>query len=155
MKYIFLIVIAITLNALEFSFKDFREAEKILVLKEFKKLYKERKNIHYNMRQVLKHARSKNLHKNRISFFQAKNSTYRESYLVELNNLYVEDEFICDFECNKEILESPQDATGIAGDATNIVEEDSDFANTMPEYTIPQDENSDIRGTVKSPWARR
>lgn len=147
MKYIFLVItlLAITLNALEFNFQDFRETQKRLVLKEFKRLFKERKNIQHNMRQVLKHARSKNLHKNSISFFQAKDTAYKESYLVELNNLYTNDEPICESECKNEISES----------STDSINGDLDYENAISDTVVSEIIDSNIRGSVKNPWAKR
>ncbi len=130
MRYIFLILFFLytTLGALEFSFDDLRTQERILALKEFKALYKKRKNIHYNMRQTLKHARSKNLHKNNLSFFQAKSFNYEEDHPMELRTVYLSSEVVCDGDCQNE---------------------DIDASTTIQEI------NSDIRGAVSSPWALR
>ena len=132
MRYIFLIVIFLdlTLSALELSFEDLRKMEKSSALQEFKKLHKERKNIHSRMRQVLKHARSKNLHKNSISFFQAKNTSY-----IELRKVYVDELLTCE-SCDL-----------VSTSSANIIGDD-----TPP---ITGEINSAIRGTIKSPWSRR
>lgn len=132
MRYIFLIVIFLdlTLSALELSFEDLRKMEKSSALQEFKKLHKERKNIHSRMRQVLKYARSKNLHKNSISFFQAKNTSY-----IELRKVYVDELLTCE-SCDL-----------VSTSSANIIGDD-----TPP---ITGEINSAIRGTIKSPWSRR
>ena len=132
MRYIFLIVIFLdlTLSALELSFEDLRKMEKSSVLQEFKKLHKERKNTHSRIRQVLKHARSKNLNKNSISFFQAKNTSY-----IELRKVYVDELLTCE-SCVLTFTSS----ANIIGD------------NTPP---ITGEINSAIRGTIKNPWSRR
>jgi len=157
MKYIFLIGIflQVTLIASEFSFDDLRKVERALALKEFKKLYKERKNIHYNMRNVLKHARSKSLHKNNLSFFQAKKFNYEESHPLELSNVYLSGEVICNGDCQASteidsivvdvtppVIALELEQTGVA--ASNIV--------PTPSF---KKESTPIRGSVVSPWARR
>ena len=156
MKYIFLIAVflQITLMALEFGFDDLRKVERTLVLKEFKKLYKERKNIHYNMRNVLKHARSKSLHKNNLSFFQAKKFSYEEAHPLELSNVYLSGEVTCNTDCQalleiESIVEVAPPSIALEFDKTGVAESSLVPTPEFKKVGLP------IRGSVVSPWARR
>jgi len=156
MKYIFLIAVLlqVTLMALEFGFDDLRKVERALVLKEFKKLYKERKNIHYNMRKVLKHARSKSLHKNNLSFFQAKKFSYKELHPLELSNVYLNAEVTCSVDCQgsleiENIVDISPPGLSIEFDQSGIAESSLVPTPEFKKVAVP------IRGSVVSPWARR
>lgn len=130
MRYIFLtfVIMNITLSAFDYNFSAFRQEQRVLVLKEFKELYKVRKNIHYNMRQVLKHARSKNLQKRSISFFQAKKAIYKEAHPMELSNVYL-------------------------GGETNA-EEYTEGTISISDTSLDGDEPK-IRGGISNPWIRQ
>jgi len=156
MKYIFLIGIflQITLMALEFSFDDLRKVERALVLKEFKKLYKERKNIHYNMRNVLKYARSKSLHKNNLSFFQAKKFNYEEAHTLEQSNVYLGGEIPCSVNCKGDldtetIVDKPSFGIELELGQSNVAD-----SNLIPTSTAKKI-GPPVRSSVVSPWARR
>lgn len=154
MKYVMIIIVmgVWQLQAIELSFTSLRLEEKALVLNAFKKLYKERRHIHKNMRQVLKHSRAKNLQKNRLSFFQPKmpNSlNYNEEHPVETNGVLVMLQTPCGDAC---ILPSRPDAEG----NTDVLPSGTDSGGTYDDGSIPsQDEQSGVRPTTISPWALR
>jgi len=143
-----IILFNIPMYALEFGFDDLRKYERLLVLKEFKKLYKERKNIHYNARQVLKHARSKSLSKNNLSFFQAKKFNYEEVHPIEQSNVYLSGEVTCDGDC-----QAPSQIT-VTDTAPPMIPGSAVETSTEPSFALEK-ENTPIRGSIVSPWARR
>lgn len=164
MKYIFLITIIFSnfIFALEYSFDDLRKSQKELVLKEFKKLYKERKNIHHNSRHVLKHARSKSLNKNHLSFFQAKGSLYEDSMQTELTNVFLSGDVTCGSDCTKESesleIEPTIDNPSIPEISDNLETTtlaDGNFITSPISETLITKKDSSIRNTVNSPWARK
>ncbi|RUM62831.1 MAG: hypothetical protein DSZ03_06020 [Sulfurimonas sp.] len=151
MKY-FMMILIVTgswqLQALELSFTALRFEEKTLALKAFKKLYKERRNVHKNMRQVMKHARAKSLKKNHLSFFQPKASDtlhYNEEHLFETNGALV----ILQTPCDGCILppRPDNDVSVSSGTNTDAPHEDSD---------VPSGNDAQgVRPTTISPWALR
>jgi len=162
MKYIVVMIFLLHVNlfASVFSFEELRDNEKELVLEEFKKLYKIRKNIHQNMRQVLKHARSKNLHKKHLSFFQAKG--HDESYPMELSNVFASGETpTCEADCQTVPSSDFEDSsTNIDEIASQPISPEQEISGGMPEIDtpteiIPEKESSGIRDSVTSPWAKR
>ncbi len=157
MKYItvFIILLQTSLFGIEFSFNDLRSQERILVLKEFKRLYYKRKNIHQNMSQVLKNARSKSLQKNQISFFQAK-SKYKDEHPGELSNVYLQISTPCEQDC--QVLQTgandEMEIPDLIGDNDNEIDRpiniiDSDTAIDEKVKT------TNIREFAVNPWAKR
>jgi len=153
MKYIIMIVLVGVwqLSAMELSFTSLRLEEKTLALNAFKKLYKERRNVHKSMRQVLKHARAKSLQKNRLSFFQPKtveSLNYNEEHPLETNGALVVLQTPCGDACilpsrpdnnDNSALPSGTDSEGIYDDGSTLSNED----------------DSSLRPTTVSPWALR
>ena len=151
MRYIllFLFLLHVELFGLDtYSFEELRQDERVLVLKEFKALYKVRKNMHYSMRQVLYSARAKSLHKNSLSFFQAKHP-------LELSTVYTNisqsSEENAQTEQTQNLPPPINNDSGVSGSTTIL--------DTSQETTVVEVENtpvtSGVRGGVKSPWARR
>ncbi len=144
------------LSAMELSFTSLRLEEKTLALNAFKKLYKERRNIHKSMRQVLKHARAKSLQKNRLSFFQPKaieSLSYNEEHLFETNGALVELQTPCPKGC---IAPSPPDDSIYSGSDTTETESNMPPSNDSHDnITLESSKESGIRPTTVSPWALR
>ncbi len=154
MKYIVVIIwLGIgQLSAMELSFTSLRLEEKTLALKAFKKLYKERRNVHKSFSQVLKHARAKSLQKSRLSFFQPKtleSLNYNEAHLFETNGVLVELQSSCGDTC---ILPSRPDHDG---DNTVLPSETDSEGVYEDSSTLSQEEESSLRPTMVSPWALR
>ncbi len=123
------------LKADELTFETLREQQRALVLHEFKALYKQRQDIHQNLRQVLKHARTKNLGRNQLSFFQP----FKESHEMETSNVF--------FSAVVPDEEKPDIGTAVPGDISG-----GDFSGGVETPTeSAKDEN--IRTMVVSPWA--
>lgn len=150
MRYILLVLTLLNINTFsaELSFEELRKSEKALVLKEFKKLFKHRKNIHYNIRQTMKHARSKNLHKNHISFFQAKNSNYEQTHQMELSDVFFGTEIICKDNCQSTSTETDS-SLEILPETPHVPEDIS------PDNPIIEEENNNIRNSIQNPWMRK
>jgi len=151
MKYILFILILLHVNifAQELSFQEIRKYEKSLVLKEFKKLFKNRKNIHAKIRQTMKHARSKNLYKNHISFFQAKNSNYEQTHQLELSDVFFGKNILCEGDCN-------DDYTEVNDAATDGLEDPLDTGLSTPSPDdIGEEINNNIRNYVQNPWMKK
>jgi len=182
MRYIVIISILlhVSLFGLEFTFDDLRKEERIVVLQEFKKLYYKRKNVHQNIRQVLNHARSNSLNKNKISFFQAK-TKYKKIQAKELNNAYVPTDISCEVECQNASVDvgynsssvlnhtsskssqkkstpsfqaktkyKKKQPSGLSYDGDTTSIVDSDINFAVEDTGVFK-----IRGSAASPWAKR
>jgi len=160
MKYLFLITVFFfyIADASTISFEELRKSERAEALKNFKKLYKVRQNIHYNVPYSLKNARSKNLRKNSLHFFQAKSYKNEQAQIMELSNSFLSGEVTCDTGCkNDEKL--PEITEGIIGVSTTvapptipgIIEAD----NAATSSASIQTQSAPVRKTVSSPWVRR
>lgn len=79
MRGALLLLIALALWGKSPDFETFRSQERQLVLAEFKKLYKQRRHVHPNLRQALRHARSKTLQKGRLELFQPSSAYFEQS----------------------------------------------------------------------------
>jgi len=138
MKIIFILFLFFSiLYANQLTFERLREQERSLVLREFKKLYKQRQDVHQNLRQVLKHSRAKNLNKTQLSFFQPK-----DTHQMEASNVFFTSEIEpCD-ECND-----------------NLDSVDTSVPEFSEDYTAGNEISNDInaptevRSPVVSPWA--
>jgi len=139
---LFMILLFLTvLNAKEPSFEALRQHERTLVLREFKKLYKKREDIHQNMRQVLKHSRAKNLNKNRLNFFQP----IKETHAIEASNVFFS---VSDTPCEE------------CGNESDTPDSNNDFSGEISavepgtgEPSAGETLSNDIRATAVSPWA--
>jgi len=141
------------LSAMELSFTSLRLEEKTLALNAFKKLYKERRNIHQSMRQVLKHARAKSLQKNRLSFFQPKaveSLSYNEEHLFETNGALVELQTPCPEGC---IAPLPPDDSIYSDSSTIDTVTLPSSVDSHENTTLELSEESSVRPTTVSPWA--
>jgi len=135
-----MVLLFTALNAEELTFEALRQEQRALVLREFKELYKERQDIHQNLRQVLKHVRAKNLGRNQLSFFQP----LKESHDMETSNVF--------FSAVLPDDETPDIDTG--GESVS----GGDYSGgAEPPIETPVDSVKDenIRPTVVSPWALR
>jgi len=96
----------------------------------------------------MKHARSKNLYKNHISFFQAKNSNYEQTYQIELSDVFFVKDIPCQGDCQNDYSEvdSPSDS----------LEEpiDSGLGAPSPDE-ISEENNNNIRNYVQNPWMKK
>jgi len=163
MKYLFLAITLLHVNifAKDLSFEELRKSEKSLVLKEFKKLFKHRKNIHYNIRQTLKHARSKNLRKNNISFFQAKNSNFQQNHQMEFSNVFFATEVTCENNCKDYTQEANTEIPTIDDSdsiqVTSPTDSDSDIELDFDNDngSVVEETNSKVRNSINSPWAKK
>lgn len=164
MKYLLvaLIFLHVGLGADGFDFEVLRAQEKQNALKAFKKLHKKRKHIHASMRSSLAYVRSKSLHKNSLSFFQAKTRLGRDGQVMELSNAFV----------SGVVSKSPSVADETTIDSSEPLSTETnleptttlDMPNSSDEGVVVEsseptaeniDESSDIRGGVVSPWSRR
>jgi len=115
-------------------------------------------SLSHNFRQVLKHARSKNLHKNSITFFQAKSAVYESKYQLEPTTLLFEEENL-----GIDTAEFPENITSNTEESTisdSIVIEESlpiDAINSENPTSVTKTTSTTptIRGNISSPWLRR
>ncbi len=147
LKVLIALLLPLWLYADALSFEALRAGERALVLSEFKKLYKERQNLHKNMRQLLKHVRAKQLNKKQLELFQPQSDASGNEALfapidkdhqIEASNVFLGG-VGCEGNCP---VEGDQSVIGISGSE-----------NSEASYT-PQKQN-DIRQNVVSPWARK
>ncbi len=135
---IVLIMVSVWLNAEELTFEALRKYQRELVLREFKALYQERQDIHQNLRQVLKHARAKNLGRNRLSFFQP----IKESHDMENSNVFFS-------------AVTPEEESGDSSVAESDGSEISGAEDLTPPSSQTPTDDSDVRTTPSNPWAAK
>lgn len=152
LKVLIALLLPLWLYANALSFEALRADERALVLSEFKKLYKERQNLHKNMRQLLKHVRAKQLNKKQLELFQPQSdASGNEALFAPINKdhqMEASNVFLGGVGCEGECATNE---TSVEEDQSVISTSESD--NSEASYT-PQKQN-DIRQNVVSPWARK
>jgi len=126
-----------TIYANQLTFERLREQERSLILREFKKLYKQRQNVHRNLRQVLKHSRAKNLNKTQLSFFQPKDTRQ-----IEASNVF--------FAAEGESSDERNDNLDLAeGNVPEFSGGDTSGTEILNDINVP----NGVRNPIASPWA--
>ena len=159
LRLLIIALLAVTLSAKDFSFAQLRAQEKLAALQAFKTLYKKRKHIHGSMHSSLRYARSKSLHKNSLSFFQAKKRFSEDGQPLELSSAFVkgvisEEPALEELGNDTTTQNTPQTTpTADDGVTTTEVNVPQESGETPSVDTI--EDSSEIRGSVTSPWSRR